>query len=72
VDPRIGLDTVEKRTIFHCWESNPGLPSRSLAKWSLSNYELKQHNAMKIIRLKEASRIAVAVESNLNGDNRKI
>jgi hypothetical protein len=27
VDPRVGLDAVEKRKILHCWESNPGLPA---------------------------------------------
>jgi hypothetical protein len=26
VSPRVALDTVEKREIFHCWELNPGHP----------------------------------------------
>jgi hypothetical protein len=42
---------------------------KTLAKWILDNSELKQHKTMKIIRLKEASKIAVAAESN--GDNLK-
>jgi hypothetical protein len=28
VDPRVGLDAVEKRKILHCRESNPGRPDR--------------------------------------------
>jgi hypothetical protein len=28
VGPRVGLDAVKKRKIFHCRESNPGRPAR--------------------------------------------
>jgi hypothetical protein len=28
VGPRVGLDAVEKRIMFHCRESNPGRPAR--------------------------------------------
>jgi hypothetical protein len=36
VGPRVGLDAVEKRKIFHCWESNPNHSARSPLLFRLS------------------------------------
>jgi hypothetical protein len=37
LDPRDGLDAVEKRKIYPCWESNPGLQARSLSLYKIKN-----------------------------------
>jgi hypothetical protein len=37
VDPRVGLDTVEKRKILRCRESNPGRPAHSFSVSGLSS-----------------------------------
>jgi hypothetical protein len=36
VGPRAGLDTLEKRKISHCWESNPGCAASSSTLYWLS------------------------------------
>jgi hypothetical protein len=36
VDPRVGLDAVEKRKLLQCRESNPGRPARNPSLYRLS------------------------------------
>jgi hypothetical protein len=45
VGPKVGVDTVEKRKISHCRESNPGRPARRYTDWAIpTSHETLENN----------------------------
>jgi hypothetical protein len=48
VDPRAGLDAVERKKILHCQASNPGHPARRPSLYLLSCWFIKSLTSLAI------------------------